>query len=575
MEKKCETSPAYLPTLLSSYRLIERYGELLLQADGDAIKAETDLSALDAYLLQQTICHLSQQAIVVDLAADATCGASTVCWMTAENVKQIVVPRHDWQSGSNTAWRNSFHFAIEAMGLNPVELAVEPFQQVLTEQKNPLFQTVIILAQAETDAQALNERLAALFSLQPKAIVFLLSLGAIGNSELLKQAISFAEARAPYQLIALRELCPFWSTSRLGVFYSSDNVDLPASLRRLQQQYEGNFQFLKMVRHVVESELKTGSSTSDQVETPPMPVKGDFSFAPLNYPILFEVPKWLTPGSAWHEHIPFAMYLMAILRPAKLVELGTLAGDSYCGFCQAVAALELPTQCYAIDTWRGDEHAGFYGEEVLLELRAHHDSLYGDFSSLIQSKFSDALPQFEDGSIDLLHIDGLHTYEAVKEDFEAWLPKMSQRGVVLFHDTCVRENNFGVFRLWEELSAKYLHFEFKHGYGLGVLAVGRKQPEEMRALLCLDEEAANNLRQFFFRLGNEVHLRALVKFQEENLTTLSAQLAAQSGQLALQKEQLEGQEAQLAAQYANAQKIQGSLGWRFLQMFWRLTAKLK
>ena len=103
---------------------------------------------------------------------------------------------------------------------------------------------------------------------------------------------------------------------------------------------------------------------------------------------------------------------------------------------------------------------------------AHHDPLYAGFSSLLRSTFDDALGSFDDGTIDLLHIDGYHTYEAVSHDFEAWLPKVSHQGIVLFHDIVERRRDFGVWRLWHEVRAKYPAFEFSHGYGLGVAAVG-------------------------------------------------------------------------------------------------------
>lgn len=176
---------------------------------------------------------------------------------------------------------------------------------------------------------------------------------------------------------------------------------------------------------------------------------------PLDHPICLTTPKRLTQFSAWHEHIPFAMFLVDAIRPKVFVELGAHYGDSYCAFCQAVKELNLDTQCYALDTWQGELHTGFYQSTVLADLRAHHDPLYGSFSRLIQSTFDHALQHFHDGEVDLLHIDGYHDYQAVKHDFDSWLPKMSTRGVVLFHDTNVREHDFGVKQLWDEIKVRY------------------------------------------------------------------------------------------------------------------------
>ncbi len=195
-------------------------------------------------------------------------------------------------------------------------------------------------------------------------------------------------------------------------------------------------------------------------------------FDVLDCPLALQMPQRLTDVISWHPHIPLAFVLMQLLRPKRVVELGTHKGDSYCAFCQAVDALDLDTACYAVDTWEGDEQAGYYGAEVLAELRAYHDPRYGRFSTLIQGLFDDALDRFDDQTIDLLHIDGLHTYEAVKHDFETWLPKMTCRGVVLLHDVNEHQTDFGVWQVWHELEHHYPHCTFRYGHGLGIIAVG-------------------------------------------------------------------------------------------------------
>ncbi|PJF35499.1 MAG: hypothetical protein CUN49_10230 [Candidatus Thermofonsia Clade 1 bacterium] len=227
---------------------------------------------------------------------------------------------------------------------------------------------------------------------------------------------------------------------------------------------------------------------------------------PLDYPVIFLDADYRAP-SAWWQHTPFARFLVALTRPSVLVELGTHYGVSYFAFCQAVKALGLHTRCYAVDTWQGDEQAGFYGEEVFDQVNQYNEQSFAAFSRLLRMTFDEALSYFDEGEIDLLHIDGYHAYEAVQHDYSTWLPKMSPRGIILFHDINVREGNFGVWRLWNELSFTFPHFELLHGHGLGVLAVGTQAAEQLSPLLSLSEEELSNVRFFFSQLGQRVTLQ--------------------------------------------------------------------
>jgi GT2 family glycosyltransferase len=282
-------------------------------------------------------------------------------------------------------------------------------------------------------------------------------------------------------------------------------------------------------------------------------IAGDELAAIFRHSLLW-TPERLAP-SAWLEHVPFAFWLVDVLRPKTIVELGTYTGVSYSAFCQAVKTLGLSTRCYAVDTWKGDEHAGVYSEEIYNDLVEFHDRHFSAFSRLVRSTFDDALLHFEDGTIDLLHIDGFHTYEAVRHDFESWLPKLSSNAVIILHDTNVRENNFGVFRLWSEITSGRSHFSFLHGHGLGVLGLGRDYPGPLRTLFDADQnsEFGSSIREIFSSLGRSTGLsyersmldQARIE-REQELITLEDTLIERESRIATLDRALEIQRAEAA-----------------------------
>ncbi|TFE67577.1 class I SAM-dependent methyltransferase [Methylacidiphilum caldifontis] len=228
------------------------------------------------------------------------------------------------------------------------------------------------------------------------------------------------------------------------------------------------------------------------------------SLNPFCHPILSLYPERLTADSLWHGHIPFAFWITAATQPHVFVELGVYKADSYCAFCQAVKYLHYPTACYGIDHWKGDENTPPLSKDQVEELEAYHYPRYGSFSKLLYHSFDEALEFFKDNSIDLLHLDGSSSYPSVRHNFERWLPKMSDRGVVLIHGTNAREKDFGSWLYWEEIKESYPHFHFLHGYGLGILAVGKDIHPSLKALLSLEKEQTDIVRSFFLRLGEGV-----------------------------------------------------------------------
>jgi len=197
-------------------------------------------------------------------------------------------------------------------------------------------------------------------------------------------------------------------------------------------------------------------------------------------------PLMIHPHSIfWSGHVDFAYDLINNFKPCIVVELGTHWGRSLFAMAQAVKDADLHdhVEMHAIDTWQGDEHTGKYNNEAYNFVNKIIKLYYSNIRIILHRKsFDEVSSQFQNKSIDLLHIDGYHTYDAVKHDFETWISKVKDDGMVLFHDVAEYKEDFGVYKLWKELSAQKENFEgfkFFHSYGLGVLFLKRGTTNEV------------------------------------------------------------------------------------------------
>ena len=178
---------------------------------------------------------------------------------------------------------------------------------------------------------------------------------------------------------------------------------------------------------------------------------------------------------------------------------------------------------------------------MLADLTQFHER-YRGFSTLLRMTFDEAAATFTGKCIDLLHIDGLHTYEAVRHNYETWLPLLSDNAIVLFHDVNVRERGFGVWRLWSELRARHPGFEFLHGSGLGG-GTGTQTPPVISLLSAVTDEAAlANLRHCFSELGERWHAET---WHVSEISALARQVEVLRRELELQSHRAETLGAEL------------------------------
>lgn len=282
---------------------------------------------------------------------------------------------------------------------------------------------------------------------------------------------------------------------------------------------------------------------------------------------LFQLPTKL-PLTAWSGHIPFLFALFRAVKPRCYVDLGVHYGASLIAAATAAQTYRLSTHCVGVDTWEGDDHAGRYvGDKIYNDLDQYVRGVFRNVT-LMRSLFLEARKAFRPGSIDILHIDGLHTYEAVKEDFSTWFHLVSPRGVIMFHDIAVHRDGFGVHRVWDELKRSFPSMEFHHSHGLGVLFLA---PEDERfapfVRLIADPQAMR---------GYQALAEDISGIIEERMAAFAPPPSADlGGSLAAAAMPARGAPGEVAALHAALAQQQAMLDAMAKSTSWRVTAPLR
>lgn len=230
----------------------------------------------------------------------------------------------------------------------------------------------------------------------------------------------------------------------------------------------------------------------------------------MELPSIDYCPKFLTNIESWHGHVFFVRDLIHYMKPSTIVELGVHKGDSLFSMAESCAESNLKTRLYGIDHWQGDTQAGHVDDEIYDYVKGVRNKHFNQVK-LIQSSFNDATEFFKKSTVDILHIDGFHTYEASKNDFVRWLPKVKSNGIILIHDIASENENFGVVELWKEIRKSYTAIEFKHSQGLGVMFNREFPPKNAYMKRILDSDFQDSLNIYYSLCSTSLRLNKLSK----------------------------------------------------------------
>jgi predicted O-methyltransferase YrrM len=179
------------------------------------------------------------------------------------------------------------------------------------------------------------------------------------------------------------------------------------------------------------------------------------------------------------EEIVWLLDVLRAERPKTVLEIGTYSGGTLFLFSRVAASDAL---LVSVDMQHMVGRAGRYSPYALVRHSFARErqriELIDAANSHDPTTVDRARAVLRGREVDFLFIDGDHSYEGVRRDFELYAPLVRVGGLVGFHDVSPRStpHTEGVARLWSELEARHETQECvapggDDGYGIGVYRV--------------------------------------------------------------------------------------------------------
>jgi len=116
-------------------------------------------------------------------------------------------------------------------------------------------------------------------------------------------------------------------------------------------------------------------------------------------------------------------------------KLGVEVGVERAVYSKVICRQNPQLKLYGVDTWAySDSHPHVSQNTWDSFYRSTKERMKGHNFHIIRDYSVDAAKRFEDESLDFVYIDAEHDYENIKQDIEAWAPKVRKGGMVSGHD---------------------------------------------------------------------------------------------------------------------------------------------